>query len=447
MTTTSAIAVGAAPASESASDVDLTYRKVTWRLIPFLAFLWLLAWIDRVNVGYVKLTMLDDLKWSESVYGLGAGIFFIGYFFFEIPSNLMLQKIGAKKTLMRITLGWGTTCVAMMFARTPEAFYVLRFIMGAFEAGFLPGVIVYLTYWYPSDRRAKVFSLITAASALSSVVGGPLAGNILNLMGGVGGLASWQWVFLIEGTPTILAGIATYFFLTDHPKDAKWLTTREKQLVAAELERDHKALGQREHSILAALKDTRLWLFVLIYFCIVAANATLNFYGPSIVKELGFSNPATIGWIMSGAFLLGAGAQIFNGSHSDRSQEVRWHCAGAVLLGVIGLLIVALSLGSSPALVLTGLVIAVIGTSSAFPVFWQMPNRLLTGAAAAVGIALINSIANLAGFGSPFMLSAVKAATGALTPGLFAIAGIELLAVILILCFVPKKHLVKHATA
>ncbi|MGH6640336.1 MAG: MFS transporter [Polaromonas sp.] len=442
MTTSTTVPAGVAQPSQS--EIDTTYSKITWRLIPFLAFLWLLAWIDRVNVGYVKLTMLDELKWSESVYGLGAGIFFIGYFFFEIPSNLMLQKIGAKKTLMRITLGWGATCVAMMFAKTPEVFYVLRFLMGAFEAGFLPGVIVYLTYWYPSGRRAKVFSLITAASALSSVVGGPLAGNILNLMGGVGGLSSWQWVFLIEGTPTILAGIFTFFYLTDRPQDANWLTAREKKLVAAELERDHKALGEREHSIFAALKDMRLWLFVVIYFCIVAANATLNFYGPSIVKELGFNNPATIGWIMSGAFLLGAGAQIANGAHSDRQEEVRWHCAGAVLVGVIGMLIVALSLGRSPAMVLTGLVIAVIGTSSAFPVFWQMPNRLLTGAAAAVGIALINSIANLAGFGSPFMLSAVKAATGGLTPGLFAIAAIEMLAVLLILWFVPKHHVAKR---
>lgn len=435
----------AGAALPSQSEVDTTYRKITWRLIPFLAFLWLLAWIDRVNVGYVKLTMLDELKWSEEVYGLGAGIFFLGYFFFEIPSNLMLQKIGAKKTLMRITMGWGATCIAMMFAKTPEMFYALRFLMGAFEAGFLPGVIVYLTYWFPSGRRAKVLSLITAASALSSVVGGPLAGNILNLMGGVGGLSSWQWVFLIEGTPTVLAGVFTYFYLTDRPQEANWLSAREKQLVAAELERDHQALGQREHSVFAALKDARLWLFVLIYFSIVAANATLNFYGPSIVKELGYTNPATIGWIMSGAFLLGAVAQIANGSHSDRQQEVRWHCAGAALLGVIGMLIVAFSLGRSPALVLTGLVIAVIGTSSAFPVFWQMPNRLLSGAAAAVGVALINSIANLAGFGSPFMLAEVKAATGGLSPGLFVIAAVELLAVLLILWFVPKHPKARKA--
>jgi MFS family permease len=440
MTVSTVVADAVAPPSEDAHEINATYRKITWRLIPFLALLWMLTWIDRVNVGYVKLTMLDELKWSESVYGLGAGIFFIGYFLFEIPSNLVLQKIGAKRTLMRITLGGGVLCVAMAFTTTPEMFYALRFLMGAIEAGFLPGVIVYLTYWYPSGRRAKVFSLITAASALATVVGGPLDGNILNLMGGVGGLSSWQWVFLVEGAPTVLAGAATFFLLTDHPKDAKWLSAREKQLVARDLEHDHKFMGEREHSIFAALKDSRLWLFVAICFCMVAANATLNFYGPNLVRDLGFGNPATIGWIMSVAFLLGAGAQIANGAHSDQQEEVRWHCAGAVLLGAGGLLIVALSQSASPLLVLTGLVIAVIGTSSAFPVFWQMPNRLLSGAAAAVGVALINSIGNLAGFVSPLMLSAVKASTGGLAPGLLAIVAIQLLAAALILWFVPKDR-------
>ncbi|MGH8806314.1 MAG: MFS transporter [Noviherbaspirillum sp.] len=419
---------------------DATFRKVTLRLIPFLAFLWLLAWIDRVNVGYVKLTMLQELKWSETVYGLGAGIFFLGYFFFEVPSNMMLQKIGAKKTLMRITIGWGSICVAMMYAKTPEVFYVLRFLMGAFEAGFLPGVILYLTYWFPSGRRAKVLSMITAASALSSVVGGPLAGTILNTMQGVNGWSSWQWVFLIEGTPTILAGIFTFFYLTDRPEQANWLTPAERRLVHEELERDHKALGHREHSILAALKDVRLWLFVAIYFCIVASNATLNFYGPSVVKELGFTNPATIGWIMSGAFLFGAVAQIWNGAHSDRHHEVRYHCALAAVLGAIGMTIVAFSIGKSVTLTLVGLVISVIGTSSAFPVFWQMPNRILTGAAAAVGVAVINSLANLAGFGSPFMLAEIKTATGGLSLGLYIIAAIEVLAAVMILKFVPKQH-------
>ncbi len=197
---------------------------------------------------------MADLQWSETVYGLGAGIFFLGYFFFEVPSNLLLQKIGARKTLMRITIGWGVTCVLMMFVTTPTQFYILRFLMGAFEAGFQPGVILFLTYWYPSDRRAKVFGMFMAASALAGVIGGPLSGVILNGMQGVNGWQSWQWVFLIEGIPSVLAGIATWFYLTDRPEQAKWLSASEQNIVRDQLARDHQALGHREHSILAALR-------------------------------------------------------------------------------------------------------------------------------------------------------------------------------------------------
>lgn len=425
------------------SAQDATFLKITWRLIPFLGLLWLLAWIDRINVGYVKLTMLDSLQWSEAVYGLGAGIFFLGYFFFEVPSNLLLQKIGAKKTLMRITIGWGATCVAMMFVKTPEMFYFLRFLMGAFEAGFQPGVILYLTFWFPSDRRAKAFGMFMAASALAGVIGGPLAGTIMNNMNGVNGWSSWQWVFLIEGIPSVVAGLVAWFYLTDKPEQAHWLSADEKRLVHDELQRDHKSMGHREHGILASLRDSKMWLLILIYFCIVAANATLNFYGPSVVKELGFTNPATIGWIMSGAFLCGAGAQIYNGFHSDHKQEVRYHCALAATLGAVGMTIVACMIGRSQVLTLLGLVIAVVGTSSAFPVFWQMPNRFLSGAAAAVGVAVINSLGNLAGFGAPVMLGAIKTATGTLSSGLFIIGAVEICAALLILKFIPRFHTAK----
>ena len=439
MTATQATA-GLAPASVSdAAFSDATYKKITWRLIPFLGLLWLLAWIDRINVGYVKLTMLQDLQWSEAVYGLGAGIFFLGYFFFEVPSNMLLQKIGAKKTLMRITIGWGATCVAMMFVTTPTMFYFLRFLMGAFEAGFQPGVILFLTYWYPTNRRASAFGLFVAAGALSGVIGGPLAGTIMNNMNGVNGWHSWQWVFMIEGIPSVLAGIATYYYLTNRPSEAHWLTADEKKLVETDLARDEAALGHREHSVLASLRDSKLWLMVGIYFCIVAANATLNFYGPSIVKELGFSNPVTIGWIMSGAFLCGAVGQVLIGRRADRQNELRWNCSLAVVLGAAGLLCAGLFLKTSTGLVIASLVAAVVGTSMAIPVFWQMPNRFLSGAAAAVGVAAINSLANLAGFGAPFLLGSIKTATGLLSPGLFVIAAVETCAALLILKFIPKE--------
>ena len=425
------------PRNPAQSELDGVYRKIILRLIPFLMVLWILAWIDRVNIGFVKLTMLDALHWSEAVYGLGAGIFFLGYFFFEVPSNLLLQKIGAKKTIMRITIGWGLTSIAMMFVKTPEAFYALRFLLGVFEAGFYPGIILYLTYWFPNDRRAKAFGMFMSASALAGVIGGPLAGFIMTSLNGVNGWQGWQWVFLLEGIPSVIAGFVTWFYLTDRPEQATWLTARERDLVKTDLERDAQALGHREHSLLASLKDSKIWLLILVYFCIIAANSSLTFYGPTLVKEVGFTSPLAVGWIMACAYLCGAAGMIFNGFHSDRHHESRWHCGLAAALGSAALLVVALVLKTSPALTLAGLTLAIVGTMSAIPVFWQMPNRFLSGAAAAGGVALINSIANLAGFGAPWMLGLIKTATGSLSSGLFVVAAVEICATLLILKFIP----------
>lgn len=420
------------------TELDGIYKKIFMRLIPFLMMLLILAWLDRVNIGFVKLTMLDDLKWSEAIYGLGAGIFFLGYFFFEVPSNLLLQKIGAKKTIMRITIGWGLTSIAMMFVKTSGMFYFLRFLLGAFEAGFYPGIILYLTFWFPNDRRAKAFGMFMSASAFAGVIGGPLAGAIMTHLNGVNGWAGWQWVFLIEGIPSVMAGIATYFYLTDRPEQAHWLTERERKLVQADLERDAASLGHREHSLLASLKDGKIWLMIMIYFCIVAANSSLTFYGPTLVKEVGFTSPMAVGWIMAAAYLCGAAGMILNGIHSDKHQEARYHCGLAAALGSVSLLAVALLLKTSPLLTLVMLALAIVGTMSAIPVFWQMPNRFLSGAAAAGGVALINSVANLAGFGAPWMLGVIKTSTGQLTSGLYVVAAFEICATLLILMFVPR---------
>lgn len=437
-TTTAGVPITPTAPAAGATELDGAYRKIVWRLIPFLMVLWILAWIDRVNIGFVKLTMLDDLKWSEAVYGLGAGIFFLGYFFFEVPSNLLLQKIGAKKTLMRITIGWGLTSIVMMFVKTPEMFYFLRFLLGVFEAGFYPGVILYLTYWFPNDRRAKAFGMFMSASALAGVIGGPLAGTIMTSLDGANGWQGWQWVFLLEGIPSVLAGLVTWFYLTDKPADAKWLSERERRLVQDDLERDHHSMGHREHSLLATLRGGRIWLLILVFFCIIAANSSLTFYGPTLVKEVGFTSPVAVGWIMAACYLCGAVGMIFNGFHSDRHQESRWHCALAAGLGAASLLAVALLLHSSAMLTLVALGLAIVGTMSAIPVFWQMPNRFLTGAAAAGGVALINSIANLAGFGAPYMLGLIKTSTGSLTSGLFVVAAVEACATLLILRCIPR---------
>jgi MFS family permease len=428
----------ALPQAAPASALDAAYRRITWRIIPFIFVLWVLAWIDRVNVGFVKLTMLDDLGWSEAIYGLGAGIFFLGYFFFEVPSNLLLQKIGARKTIMRITIGWGIVCIATMFVKTSGMFYFLRFLMGVFEAGFYPGIILYLTYWYPSERRAKAFGMFMSASAVAGVLGGPLAGTIMNHMNGMNGWSGWQWVFLIEGVPSVIAGIVTWFYLTDRPEQAKWLTAEQRKLVHDDLARDSKALGHREESLLASLKDLRMWVMILVYFCIIAANSSLTFFGPSVVKEVGFTNPATVGWIMAFSYLCGAVGMIYNGFHSDKKQESRLHCGIAAALGALGLALTAVFMKQSPMLALAAQTLAIVGTMSAIPVFWQLPGRFLAGAAAAGGVALINSIANLAGFGAPYLLGTIKTATGLLSPGLFIIAGVEICALLLILAFVPR---------
>ncbi|TCO81490.1 D-galactonate transporter [Plasticicumulans lactativorans] len=419
--------------------VDSVYKKITLRLIPFLAILWILAWLDRVNIGFAKLQMLDDLKFSEAVYGLGAGIFFLGYFLFEVPSNLLLEKIGAKKTIMRITIGWGITSMLMMFVRTPEVFYFLRFLLGVFEAGFYPGIILFLTYWYPTDRRAKAFGMFMSASALAGVIGGPLAGWIMTSLNGVNGWSGWQWVFLIEGIPSVIAGFVTWFYLTDKPEHAHWLNADEKRLVAEELSKDQAALGHREHSILAALRDPKVWQLILIYFCIIAANSTLTFFGPSVVKEVGFASPVAVGWIMAGAYLCGAAGMILNGFSSDRHKEARYHCGLAALLGAVAMATLGTMIPHSPLLSLLALTLAIVGTMSAIPVFWQVPNYFLSGSAAAAGIALINSVANLAGFGAPYAMGLIKTSTGQMSPGLYAVAIIEALATVFLLYFIPRR--------
>ena len=425
------------PVIAATARLDDTYRRITWRLLPFLMVLWILSWIDRVNIGFAKLQMLAELRFSETVYGIGAGIFFIGYFLCEVPSNLLLEHIGARKTIARITLLWGICCVAMMFVTTPAFFYILRFLLGVFEAGFYPGVILYLTYWYPSERRAKVFGLFMSASALAGVIGGPLAGAIMSGMHGVNGWSGWQWVFLLEGIPSILAGIVTLFYLTDRPAKAGWLTPEQKALVEADLARDAAALGHREHRILASLKDARVWQCIAIFFCIVTANSALTFFGPSVVRDAGFTDPLAVGWSMSAAYLCGGAGMILNGRHSDRTGEARLHCGVPALVGALAIALTGVFIANAPILALLMLGVAVVGTMSAIPVFWQIPGRFLAGSAAAAGIALINSVANLAGFGAPAVMGYLREQTGSVATGLWLVAAVEAAALVLILAFVP----------
>ncbi|MGO4711174.1 MFS transporter [Bradyrhizobium sp. 2TAF24] len=412
----------------AADHVGPIYRKIAVRLIPILMLLWVLAWIDRVNVSFAKLQMMDELGFSDAVYGLGAGIFYIGYLLFEVPSNLLLQKIGARGTIARIAIGWGITCTLMALVATPATFYVLRFSLGAFEAGFFPGVILYLTLWFPSDRRAKVFGIFMSSVALSGVIGGPLAGLIMSVLHTHLTLSGWQWLFIIEGVPTILIGIFCLFYLTNRLEEAHWLSPEERAAVAADLKRDRDLLGSRENAFGSVLRDRRLWAFTSIYFCVIVANATVAFWGPTVIREAGIADISAIGWIVSGASLLGSACMILNGFIADRTKRPLILCVLSLVAASVALCTMAIFLHSSARITIVAFAFALAGAYGAIPVFWQMPNRLFAGAAAAGGIAVINSFGNLGGFLAPYGLGMTASQTGDISGGLMAVSLVTLIA-------------------
>ncbi|MFL9925796.1 MFS transporter [Herbaspirillum lusitanum] len=422
----------------SSVSMELTYRKIAWRLIPFLVFLFVLAWIDRVNVGFAKLQMLQDLQFSEAIYGLGAGIFFIGYFLFEVPSNLLLERIGARKTLARITILWGLASMAMAYVTTPLSFYVLRFMLGVFEAGFFPGVVLYLTYWFPAERRARVNGLFMTSFAIAGAVGGPIAGLIMSSMEGVGHLANWQWLFILEGIPSLIAGVFVLMYLPEKPANAKWLSEAEKNAVTQALVAENTAAG-KHLSFKDACANYRVWICAAVYFCVVSGNATIAFWTPSIIKEIGIKGNLQIGLISAIPFIAGTLAMIWNGIHSDKTGERRMHCAIATLIASAGLIMTGLTLGNATA-ALCALTLAAIGILAAFPVFWSLPAAFLAGTAAAGGIALINSIGNLAGFVAPYLIGSLKTSTGSLSSGLYFVAALEFAASFLVVLFFKKSR-------
>lgn len=425
---------GAFPAPSE--DVETrTYAKVTRRLIPFLMLCYLGAYLDRVNVGFAKLQMLNDLQWSDTVYGLGAGIFFIGYFLFEVPSNMILHKFGARRWLARIMLTWAIISAGFSFVTSPTMFYVLRFLLGVAEAGFAPGVILYITYWFPSTRRAKVMSIFFMAIPLASIVGAPLSGWILGVFSGTYGLHGWQWLFVLEAVPSLLLGITILFYLDDSIGAAKWLTPEEKALLQRNIANDETEKVSH-HSIGSFLGDRRLWLLTAIYFCIVMGQYGITFWLPTIVKNAGVANVVFVGLLSAIPYIVALITLPFVGKSSDRTRARRLHCAVPMLAAAVALFALPFTGGVGIAIAL--LSIAAAGAISGTSQFWALPTAFLGGMTAAAGIATINCIANLAGFFSPSIVGWLNDVTGKQSAGLMFTSAALLIGASLV-ALVPGK--------
>jgi MFS transporter, ACS family, tartrate transporter len=419
-----------AAAANSKSDLETsTIRAISWRLIPFLVLAYFLSYLDRVNLGFAALTMNKELNFSPTVFSWGAGIFFIGYFLFEVPSNLALEKFGASRWIARIMITWGIISALMAVVSGVWSFYGVRFLLGVAEAGFFPGIILYLTYWYPAEYRARFLAAFAIAVPVSTVIGAPVSGMLLGLDGAMG-LQGWQWLFIIEGVPSVLLGIVTWFYLTDRPEKADWLSAEQKVWLAAKLENEVAAKQAATHLTLGqALSSPKVIALSLVYFGFVAALYGMQFWLPTIVKAFGFSNAQT-GFVIAVPYLFGTIAMILWAQHSDATRERVMHVGAPLLL--TGIALGVCGYVSDPMTTMVVLTVAAIGVFCTFGVFWTLPTAWLSGTAAAGAIALINSIGNLAGFAGPYLIGWVKETTGSTSTGLLVLAVLPLLGGLLV---------------
>lgn len=423
------------PALE-ADPADLLFRRVALRFMPLLFIGYVVAYLDRVNVGFAKLQMLNSLHLSEAAYGLGAGLFFIGYFLFEVPSNLLLHRLGARRWIARIMVTWALLSMANAWVSTPVGFYVVRFFLGVAEAGFFPGMVLYLTYWFPSHRRGKMVALLMAGNPVSGLLGGPLSGYLMHALQGTWGLDGWQWLFVVEALPSIVLGIVILRYLDDRVADATWLSAAEKSQIQSEIDAD--AAVRTHGSVRAVFTSARVWLLCLILFGIVMGSYALGFWQPTIIRATGVSDPLTIGLLTTIPYSVALIAMIAAGRHADRSRERRWHIVLPALVAASGFCICATN-GDSSVFSMLGLTLAAAGVVTALPMFWALPTAFLGGTGAAAGIALINCTGNLAGFISPAVIGWLKTLTHTLSSGLFVVAGTLTLSAVLILAFIPAR--------
>ncbi|PYJ91533.1 MAG: MFS transporter [Verrucomicrobia bacterium] len=409
----------------------VTLRKVTLRLIPFLFVLYIVAWLDRVNVGFAALQMNSDLGFSSAAFGFGSGVFFLGYCLFEVPSNLVLHRVGARRWIARIMMSWGAISVAMMFVRTTLAFYVLRFLLGAAEAGFFPGMIYYLSLWYPEAQRARAIAGFMTAVPVSGVIGGPLSGALLNL-NGMFGLAGWQWLFLVEGLPAALLGGIVLVYLTDRPEAAHWLIPAERHWLVSKLATEPAACAAA-HPIhtLTALGNPTVWQLGIIFLLAAIGFYGYSFWAPLIIKSLTGSSDLGVGFILSAISAVTIAFMVLNSAHSDRTDERPLHVAVPLLIMAAGFFGCALL--SEPRLAVLSLALVPMGHCSAYGPFFSMPTRFLTGAAAAAGIALVVTIANVGGFVGPTLMGAMKDRMGTHRPAFMLLGVCAMVAALLAL--------------
>lgn len=399
---------------------DRILGRAAWRLIPFMMLMYVVSFLDRVNISFAALTMNQDLGFSPQAYGFGAGIFFWGYFLFEVPSNLMLQKVGARLWMCRICVTWGLLSMLTAFVKDPVSFSIVRFLLGAAEAGLYPGMVLYMTYWFPSATRARFIALFLAGVPLSNVIGAPISGWLLNLDGH--GLAGWQWMLILEGIPSLICGVATLWLLPDGPAKAKWFSEEEKTIVAARLADEPPGAL---HGFKEMLLDKRIWILMIPDFSIVIALYGLNLWQPQMIKAMGYSNVET-GFIVALPYLLAMGAMVGLGWLSDRSGERAGHVAFGAVAGALGM--AGAVLLTNPAAIIVSLCVACCGIYAALAVFWTLPTSLLRGTAAAAGLALLNSFSNLGGFFGPYLMGWAKQATGDFTLGMLILSGMLVLA-------------------
>jgi MFS family permease len=424
-----------------------TLLKAAWRLLPLIFLLYVVNILDRINVGFARLQMLEDLEMGEKAYALGASIFYVGYFVFEVPSNLILRRVGARRWISRILISWGAVTCATMLVRDAFQFCLLRVLLGFAEAGFFPGIILYLTGWFPARERGRAVALFMIGSPLTSIVGGPLSGAILDYLDQVAGLRGWQWVFLLEGLPAVLLGFVVLYCLPDHPRQASWLTPEEQNWLAARVgaEEDHRAqhhgltLGQ-------SLTDSRVWLLCALYFSLAVSANCMGFYAPKLIQNSNHSlTKFQIGQLVAIPSACAALSMLLVGLSSDRTGERRWHVAVPAFVGAVGWVLSARAKSTEELLV--GLVLAQAGTMSTVPVFWSLPTGFLSGAAAAAGIAWINSVGNLGGFVGPNIIGLLHdPVTDDFARGLTALAVVLCAGGVLALCARHDPAAETHST-